>query len=83
MDQSPEQRIQSLEDKIIELTLTTEELLQALAYMVGRLERSGTIPPDENFRSAAVHVSQRLQDVTSSYLGSPAGNEVLRFHPED
>lgn len=78
---SPEEKVRVLGDDLVELVMISQELAQALATLVGYVEKLEGIPEFGPWRPSIIHADQRLQDILSHYLGGggPGQYETLSF----
>lgn len=80
---SPEERAKMLEDDFIELLLINQELLDSLTSVVKRLESLPGAAPMDSMRSDMIHVSDRLHDVLTHYIGEHERTYFTDFdHPD-
>ena len=82
VDASNTERIHLLEEQVVDLTLISQELVQALALLVGNLEEVAAISRQDSFRLSANHLSDRLQGVLRRSLGDDLSTEGVSFEGE-
>jgi hypothetical protein len=82
IDPTDAQRIRQLEDQVIELTLINQELLQALALLIGNLEQVSAIGRQDAFHLSAAHLDHRLLGVLRESLGDDLQSEGLSFESD-
>jgi hypothetical protein len=79
-----QERAKMFEDNFIELLLINQELLDSLTSVVKRLESLPGAAPMDSVRSAMVHMSDRLHDVLTHYLGEHDRPSFTDFaHPDN
>jgi hypothetical protein len=75
--------LRQLEDQMIELTLINQEMVQALALLVGNLEQVREIGKQDAFHLFANHLYDRLQGVLRTSLGADLPSQGISFESDN